>query len=69
MSATADGGRIVSYRPAGSSTVRCAQLSLVESRSSSESVGTSPKSGVLKPTQALAPSRLPLISTDPVGCV
>ena len=69
MSATVDGGMIVSYRPAGSSTVRRAQLSLVDSRSSSESVGTSSKSGVLNPTHALASSRLPLISTEPVGWV
>ena len=64
MSATVDGGMIVSYRPAGNSTVRCAQLSRVESCSSIESVGTSTKSGVLVPAHALAPSRLALISTD-----
>ena len=33
------------------------------------SVGTSTKSGVLTPAHALAPSRLALISTDPVGWV
>ena len=35
LSATVDGGMIVSYRPAGSSTRRCAQPSLVDSCSSS----------------------------------
>jgi hypothetical protein len=69
MSATVDGGMIVSYRPAGSSTVRFAQSSCVDSRSISESIGTSTKSGVLTPAHALAPSRLALISTEPVGCV
>ena len=34
-----------------------------------ESVGTSTKSGVLMPAHALAPSRLALISTEPVGWV
>ncbi len=34
-----------------------------------ESVGTSTKSGVLVPAHALAPSRLALISTEPVGWV
>ncbi len=32
-------------------------------------MGTSTKSGVLTPAHALAPSRLALISTEPVGCV
>ena len=59
----------MAYRPAGSSTVRFAQPSCVDSCSRSESIGTSTKSGVLIPAHALAPSRLALISTEPVGCV
>jgi len=69
MSATVDGGMIVSYRPAGSSAVRLAQLSRADICSRSESIRTSTKLGVLTPAHALAPSRLALISTEPVGCV
>ena len=69
MSATVEGGMIVSYRPAGNSTLRCAHDSRVARSSSIASVGTSTKSGVPTPAHALAPSRLALISTDPVGWV
>ena len=69
MSATVDGGMIVSYRPAGSSTVRSAHPNRRSTSSSRESVATLTKSGVPVPAQALALPRLALISTEPVGCV
>jgi len=49
--------------------VRRDQSSRVDRSSSMESVDTETKSAVLTPAQALAPSRLALISTDPVGWV
>src|ERR1700738_1293881 len=69
MSATVDGGISVGYLPAGSDTVRRDHPSRVERFSNIRSVGTSRKFGVLTPAHALAPSRLALISTEPVGCV
>src|SRR5574337_518980 len=69
MSATVDGGISVSYRPAGSSTLRAAQPSRVDSCSSNESTGTLTKSAVATPAHALALSRLALISTEPVRWV
>ena len=69
MSATVDGGISVSYRPAGNSTVRDAQPNRRPRSSSMESIGTSAKSAVLTPAQALASPRLALISTEPVGWV
>ena len=70
MSATVDGGMIVSYRPGGQLDGALAPSPAASTaRSSSESIGTSTKSGVPTPAHALAPSRLALISTDPVGCV
>ena len=69
MSATVDGGMIVSYRPAGNSTVRFAQHNFIDSSSSSESIGTPTKSAVPTPAQALASPRLALISIEPVGWV
>ena len=69
MSATVDGGISVGYRPAGNDTVRRDHPSRVDKSDNSRSTGTSRKSGVLTPAHALVPSRLALISTEPVGRV
>ena len=49
--------------------VRFAQPSRIDNSDNMTGTGTSANHGVLTPAQALAPPRLALISTDPVGWV
>jgi hypothetical protein len=69
-SATAVGGRIVSYRPGSTSMLRAIHPRRRTTSAYSASTSTSAKSGVVRPTyvERVRACDLPVISTWPAGC-